>query len=153
MKIGSKFFGEIEVDEVEFINFNHGIPGFENTRRYIILKQSADSPFFIMQSTENPQLAFILLELERVAPGYAIDLSDDIVNELKLAQPQDAVAYAVVVLPEELSQATVNLAAPIIINVKEKQGKQIILNHPVYSMKHPLFAKVQGEDCLKTVSR
>lgn len=149
MKLMTKFFGEIDVDETEFILFSHGIPGFEGYRQFIILKQNADTPFHILQSVENSQLAFILIDMERVVPGYAIDLSDDAVTELKLTRPEDAATYAVVVLPEDISKATVNLAAPIVINVRERQGKQVILNNPAYGLKHPLFTTSQGEACLK----
>ncbi len=153
MKLETKFFGEIEVNELEIINFNRGIPGFENEHQFMILKQNAESPFFILQAVTNPQLALIMIDLEQVVPGFSVELPDEIVVELKLTKPEDAVAYAIVVLPADISQATVNLAAPVIINIKEKQGKQVILNNPAYSIKHPLFSKVNGEVGLKTVSK
>ncbi len=140
MKIATKFFGSIEVDEKDFITFGHGIPGFEKFHRYMIRKYTDQSPFLVLQSVEKADLAFVLIELEQIVPGYSIDLSDDIVEELQLSAPEDAVVRVIVTLPEDVQQATVNLAAPIVINFKTGLAKQIILNNPEYSLKHPIFA-------------
>ncbi len=149
MKIETKFFGTVEIDEKQIVEFPHGIPGFENERKYAVLKHD-DSPFHVLQSVERAELAFILIELEKVAPGYEINLPDEIVSELKLEKPEEALACAIVVLPANISQATANLAAPIVINVKEKRGAQIILNNPAYGVKHPLFSPVTSESGLKS---
>jgi flagellar assembly factor FliW len=149
MKIATKFFGLIEVDEKEFINFNHGIPGFENFHQYIVKIYKEQSPFLVMQSTEKADLAFILIELEQIVPGYAIDLDDDIVAELKLTDPEEAVVRVIVTLPEDVCKSTVNLAAPIVINFKIGLAKQIILNNPEYGLKHPLFLPENEKEILK----
>ena len=149
MKIATKFFGSIEVDEKDFINFEHGIPGFENFHQFIIKKYKEQSPFLVMQSIEKSDLAFILIEFEQIVPGYSIDLSDDIVDELKLAAPEDAIVRVIVNLPEDVRKATVNLAAPIVINFKTGLAKQIILNNPQYGLKHPLFAEENEKEALQ----
>ncbi|HEX3045607.1 MAG TPA: flagellar assembly protein FliW [Bacillota bacterium] len=138
-KIETKFFGVQEVDETNFVTFNHGLPGFENTRQYLISRYSEDSPFYVMQSVEKVDLAFILIGFEQVVPDYSFDLSEEAVTDLKLTQPEETVVYLIVTIPGELENATVNLAAPVVINSKELLGKQIIFNHPAYSLKHPLF--------------
>ena len=145
MKIETKFFGAQEVDEKEFINFYHGIPGFENERRFFITEYSTGSPFMVMQSVEKPNLAFILIGFGYCVPGYAIDLGDEITAELKLETPEDAMVFAIVSIPGELADATVNLAAPLVINTKARLGKQIILNNPAYGLRHPLFAQNKAE--------
>jgi len=99
---------------------------------------------------ERSGLAFILIELGKVAPDYEIDLPDEVVAELKLEKPEEALVCAIVVLPANISQATANLAAPIVINIKEKRGVQIILNNPAYGVKHPLFSQVREESKLKS---
>lgn len=149
MKIETKFFGPVDIDETEVVEFAHGIPGFENHRRFVVLKHD-NSPFHVLQSVEQAGLAFILIELGKVVPEYEIDLPDEVVAELKLKKPEEAFAYAIVVLPADISQATVNLAAPIVINIKEKRGTQIILNNPAYGIKHPLFSQVREEKKLKS---
>lgn len=150
MKIETKFFGAVEIAETEIINFGHGIPGFEDLRQFVILKQNPDSPFLVLQAVESSQLALIIIPLEQVVPDYDFDLPDEAVKELNLTVPTDAVVYAVVVLPQDISKATANLAAPIVINTKMRLGKQVILNNPAYGLKHPLFAASKAESCEKT---
>jgi Uncharacterized protein conserved in bacteria len=149
MKIATKFFGDIEVDEKEFITFAHGIPAFESFHQYIIKKYKEQSPFLVLQSVEKADLAFILIELEQIVPGYAIELDDDIVAELQLSQPEDAIVRVIVTLPEDVRKSTVDLAAPIVINFKKNLAKQIILNNPQYGLKHPLFALEEQNSNLK----
>jgi flagellar assembly factor FliW len=149
MKIATKFFGLTEVDEQEFINFSHGVPGFENYRQYIIRNYKEQSPFLVMQSTEKVDLAFILIGLEQIVPGYSIALPDEVVAELKVSRPEEVIIRVIVTLPEDLHKATVNLAAPIVINMQTKLAKQIILNNPDYGLKHPLFATENEKEALK----
>jgi flagellar assembly factor FliW len=139
MRIVTKFFGEQEIDEQEIISFEHGIPGFEDNKRYIIQKYNDSSIFFVLQSVETAEVALIIIDLERVMTSYSIDLDNEITTELKLAQPEDAAVVAVVTIPGEVAKATVNLAAPIVINLREKIGKQIIIDHPAYNLRQPLF--------------
>ncbi len=139
MKIETKFFGIQEINEQEIIDFKHGIPGFEDIYKYYVTEYSPGSPFKVMQAIENPGLAFILIQFGDVIPGYAIDLGDEVTGELKLEKPEDAMVYAIVSIPGELAKATVNLAAPLVINTRIKLGKQIILNNPAYGLRHPLF--------------
>ena len=145
MKIETKFFGSQEVDEKEFINFERGIPGFEDNHRYIITEYSPGSSFLVMQSLEKSNLAFILIKLEDVMPGYSIDLGDEVTTELKLAKPDEAKVYAIASIPGELAKATVNLAAPLVINIRARLGKQIILNNPAYGLRFPLFVPKPNE--------
>lgn len=149
MKIETKFFGAVEIDETQIIEFTHGIPGFENDRKFAVLKQD-ESPFYVLQSVEKSGLAFVLIELANVAPDYEIDLPDEVVAELKLEKPEEALVCAIVVLPADISLATANLAAPIVINVKHKRGAQIILNNPAYGVKHPLFSPAREKSGLKS---
>ncbi len=144
MKVNTKYFGPVEIDEEELLLFEHGIPGFEDKRCYFMAKYTAEAPFYILQSVDEPGPAFILIGLEQVAPGYSIELTEEVVTELKLNQPEEATVYAIVTIPGELAKATVNLAAPLVINTRGKLGKQIILNNPSYGMKHPLFSGEQA---------
>lgn len=139
MKIETKFFGAREINEEDILTFNRGIPGFEERRRYIIMPYSDKSPFFVMQSVDQSNLAFILIGLEEVIPGYSFDISDDLASQIKLTAPEDAVVFAIVTIPGDLAKSTVNLAAPVIINMKGKLGEQVIFNNSQYSLRHPLF--------------
>ncbi len=150
MNIETKFFGMQEIDETEVIYFSHGIPGFEGYKKYVIIKFKEDSMFYVLQSTESPQVALTIIELEKVVPGYTIDLPNELVEELKLKTPEEAVALAVVTIPPDVRKTTVNLAAPMLINLTERIAKQVILDNPNFGLKHPLFETTTEKSCLQT---
>jgi flagellar assembly factor FliW len=141
LKIETKFFGTQEINEMDIIHFAHGIPGFESYHKFAMSKYNDNLPFLVMQSVDKADLAFILIGLEEVIPGYSIDLNDEVAAELKLEKPEDAVIVAIVNIPDDLAKSTVNLAAPVIVNRKANLGKQVILNNPAYGLKYPLFAQ------------
>jgi Uncharacterized protein conserved in bacteria len=153
MQIATKFFGLQEIAETEAIVFEHGLPGFENYHHFTIIRYKEDSPFFVLQSLETADLAFILIQFNEVAPGFSFDISDEDAEELGLSSSNDSVTYAVVVLPSDPAKATVNLAGPIIIGLQSRKAKQIIINHPAYSMRHPLFAASEPVASKKAVAR
>ena len=63
MQLQTKHFGIIDVDEKDALHFPSGIPGFENVKEYILLgKQENENPFFWLQSLDNPQLAFVVVD-------------------------------------------------------------------------------------------
>ncbi len=153
MRIDTKFFGTVEVDESEILVFYQGIPGFENYRRFIISEYRPESPFFILQSVDLPELALIMIEYRKVVPDFTFNISDADAAELGMEQSGDAAVFAIVVLPTDIMKATVNLAAPVLINQTGRRGKQVFINNPNFSLRHPLFDPYDSVMMKKTVAR
>ena len=54
MKLKTRFFGEIEIDEKKVIDFEEGLPGFENLRKFLFMTdENEDAPFCWLQSIED----------------------------------------------------------------------------------------------------
>lgn len=139
MNIETKFLGEVEIQEQEIITFENGLPGFPENKSYILLGLDADLPIALLQSTEEASLGFVVAYPFAFKKDYVFDLSEEDKNELKLNDEKDVVVYAVLTLKENFSDSTMNLLAPIIINAKEKLGKQIVLHD---SEQYPLRYQV-----------
>lgn len=139
MKIETKFLGQVEIQESEIMTFENGLPGFPEEKKYILLGLDADLPIAILQSTENVQLGFIVAYPFAFKNDYAFDLSEEDKKDLKLDDDKDVAVYSVLTLKEEFSDSTMNLLAPIILNKKEKLGKQIVLQD---SEQYPLRYQV-----------
>jgi flagellar assembly factor FliW len=153
MRIDTKFFGTIEIADSDILVFYQGIPGFENYRRFIISEYRPESPFFILQSVDLPELALIMIEYRKVVPDFTFNISDADAVELGLEHPGDAAVFAIVVLPSDITKATVNLAAPVLINQPGRRGKQVFINNPNFSLRHSLFAPYEAVMMKKTVAR
>jgi flagellar assembly factor FliW len=127
MKIETKFLGMIEIEEKEIILFESGLPGFESTKEYVVLPIEKDSPFALLQSIKEPEIGFVLAFPFAFNEDYAFDVSEEDKNELKVIQQEDLAIYSIVTVKDNFQDSTLNLLAPILINVKENCGKQLVL--------------------------
>lgn len=139
MKVATKFFGVTEWDDKAVIRFVKGIPGFETERSFIIL-ESPDSLFSCLQSVTDPEVAFVTASPFEFCPDYAFDLDDALAAKLKLANLNDALILGVVTVPPgEPQKATLNLRAPMVINLKANLGCQLILHDSDYPLRVPIW--------------
>lgn len=129
MKLHTKYCGEISYEPHELIAFPDGLFGFETYHSYLLIRLEDDptSPF-CLQSVEEPDLAFILLDPFRIMPEYAPDLSDE--DCVKLGNPavEDLALYVTCVLRKPVSESTVNLRCPIVVNIHTRTAFQVILH-------------------------
>lgn len=138
MNIKTKFFGEIEIEQNQIINFIEGIPGLPEEKEYIILKDE-DTDFTFIQSVQTEALCFITMPPALIVGDYSFDLSDEAVEKLELENAEDVLVYTILNIPEDFKKITANLKAPIVINIKNNKGIQELLDDDKYSIKHQLF--------------
>ncbi|MCA0988886.1 flagellar assembly protein FliW [Guptibacillus algicola] len=145
MKILTTRFGELEVNEESLITFTNGIPGLEQYTTYCLLPadEENESPFFFLQSTEESSLCFILADSFSFYPDYEIHLEENLLKELSIEEPRDAMVLSVLTVQGSLQDATMNLKAPIILNLSSGKGKQIVLSKD-FQIKAPLVSAVEG---------
>ncbi|AYE33448.1 flagellar assembly protein FliW [Clostridium septicum] len=137
MEIISPVHGKIVYSESDIINFEKGIPGFDNLKKYVI-KEVEETNFSLLQSIEDSDLAFIITSPFSVEENYEIKLSEEIIKNLHVQSPNDVMLYVIVTLNSDVSKATVNLKAPLIINIKDRNGEQFIVDREEYKIRHPL---------------
>jgi flagellar assembly factor FliW len=145
MKIETARFGELSIEESGIYYFAQGIPGFEEYRRYVLLQPSLEVPFCYLQSVEDGDLAFLITDPFLHAPNYEFELPDSLKLELRVTQPNHVSVWAIVTASRSLEDATMNLMAPLVLNVEEKLGKQVILHDSGYAAKHPLMNSIKTD--------
>jgi len=141
MIIHSIQLGDIEVDEKEFIDFPHGLPGFPDEKSFVLLPYQAESPFGYLQSTTQPKLTFLVVDPFIFFKDYEFQLQDDMIQELELVTPEMAQILNIVSVPGKAEDITTNLLAPIVRNTQSNKAIQIILEKTSYTTRHRLFAK------------
>lgn len=105
------------------------------------LSAETECPPFLRMDAEGEDLAFHLVDPFLVLPGYEPELSTEDDRELDLRGPGEAMLLSLVNLSRGAPAATLNLAAPIVVNMRTKAGKQAVLhNASAYSVRHPLLA-------------
>ena len=140
MKLNTKNFGELDIDEEKVIAFPEGLPGFEAEKEFIIINnEDEENPFCWLQSVSNPDLAFVIVNPFLIFTDYTVDLPETVQEKLKIKDEKDVAVYSIVVVPEDLKKMTANLLGPIVINARERLGKQVILDDSRYTTKHYIF--------------
>lgn len=142
MKLLTKNFGEIKIDDKEIITFADGIPGFLDNKRFIMLSDGEDSPFRFLQSIDNAELVFILIQPSSFYSDYLPNVPEDILKCLGEIREESLEVYAIVTLPEDITKMTANLKGPIIIHTKNKRGMQAIVSNPEYKVKHYVYEEL-----------
>ncbi|OUS75148.1 hypothetical protein B1748_18595 [Paenibacillus sp. MY03] len=144
MLMQSSRLGEIEYDENEVISFKNGIPGFKEHKRFKVIAVE-DSPFMYLHSIDDGALSFIIVSPFDFFQEYEFDLPDYVLDELSIAENSSLKIISIVTIRDNLANATINLAAPIIINVTSKRGIQYILPDGKYKVSQLLFTKQDME--------
>ena len=119
------------------IQFPDGLPAFESVREFVLIQNPEEDPFLWLQAVSSPNLAFITVDPFLVCPEYKPDINEEDVAFLQLSQPEDAFVLSIVNIQNSDGQGvTANLVGPIVINVRERIGKQVIIqNHLKYSVR------------------
>ncbi len=127
MQLETGHFGVIDFNEEDFIYFPEGIPGFENSKKYMLIgNDDGEATFFWLQSIDMPELCFVVTDPFMVYDGYGVDVDDEDVELLGITDTNRVLSLTIVVIPEEINEIRVNLKAPILINMDKKLGKQVI---------------------------
>ncbi|MEG0307380.1 MAG: flagellar assembly protein FliW [Clostridium sp.] len=123
----------------QIITFNRGIPGFEDLKEFRLTNVEADSPFKILKSTENGNIGFVTVIPFDFNQDYEVELPESVIKELKIDSEEEVLILNTVTLHSDVKKITTNLMAPIVVNLKNNLGYQMILDRENYSIKHPLI--------------
>lgn len=104
------------------------------------VKVEDDAPPFLRLEAVDADLAFHVLDPFVVLPDYAPQIPDDDDAALELQSADETRLLAIVNLTRGAANATVNLASPIVVNLRTGKAKQVILHNAVqYEVRHRLF--------------
>ncbi|MEX3745383.1 MULTISPECIES: flagellar assembly protein FliW [Lysinibacillus] len=139
MKIATKFLGVVEIIEQDIITFEHGLLGLEDEKNFVLLPLDADLPLAILQSVEQAEIGFVIGYPFAFKKDYSFDISEEDYKQLQIEKAEDVLTYAIVTMKETFQDSTINLLAPLIINMDKKLGKQIVLqDNKSYPLRFPM---------------
>jgi len=148
MEIQTKYFGTVAIDQGTVIDFHNGVPGFPNETAFVFLPLGTDSIYQIMQSIYTPELAFVTVSPFLFFKDYSVNLSETVMEALNIEAEQDVYISVILTLKQPFKASTANLVAPVVVSLKERKGKQVVLDGTIYHTKHPIFqsSDVEEED-------
>lgn len=147
MKIESERFGELNLDDKDVISFPNGLIGFPGEHQFVLLRPREDSAVGWLHSVTTTSLAFPVVGTDALT---AIEYPDvpigDAAQRAGVGGDDESICLmAVLSVSSAGIDATVNLLAPIIVNVETRQGAQILLERSRYSTREP-FVLSAGEE-------
>jgi flagellar assembly factor FliW len=144
MKVATKAYGLINVDERQKISFPHGLLGFESLKDYVLM-DAERQPFFWLQSMDNEQVAFILINPFIFRPDYELNIDNEELKNIGISDPKNALIFSIVTISpnntDSAGKMTANLQGPLIINRDTRQGLQAVLTDPTWKTKHDILAE------------
>ena len=146
MEINAKYFGQVSYDKNEAIHIINGLIGFEAYTEYLPIPFHEDSDSLIsLQSLDDETLSFILMNPFGILADYSPSLSDEELKELDADASEDLSYYVVCVMRDSVAESTVNLKAPLVVNARTRQARQIILDQSEYTFRHVLGDMMKEE--------
>lgn len=147
MRINTRVFGEIEVDEGKVIHFVDGIIGFPECKNFtLIYDEDRDKRKSIcwLQSLDEPVFALPVIDPLIVYEGYNPHVETELFKSLGNLEPDQTFILVTVTIPKDITELSVNLKAPIIINVESKKACQIIVDDEL-PVKHQIYDILQAK--------
>jgi len=138
MNVDSKAYGLIEVDEKQKVIFPKGLLGFEDYKEFVLLN-AEHQPFLWLQSINEKETAFILINPFLFRKDYEINTTKDEENEIGLTSPENALIFVIVTIPQDGGPMTANLQGPVVINKENMTGTQAILSDQKWRTKHDIM--------------
>jgi flagellar assembly factor FliW len=136
-------FGQLTVGDGELISIPQGLLGFPEYTKYCLVDPGDETLILWLQSLDNPNVAFALLEPKIFRPDYTARLSAAELRELKLDNINQSTVFSILTIPDDITQMTANLKAPLVINLKEQLAKQVVLQENEFSIKHLMFKELR----------
>lgn len=139
MRIENTKLGDVEIDDARVVTLPEGILGFSDARKYVVLDIRKGSSLKWLLSVDRPDLALVVTDPGAWFPGYAVSLSGADEETLAFAAGDELSVMAVVtVRGRRREDLTVNLRAPIAVNLRTLLGKQVVLPVDRWGLQEPL---------------
>jgi flagellar assembly factor FliW len=140
----SERFGKINYKKNEIIWMAKGFLGFEGSHQFVLLSPEEQDPFKWLQSVDNDNLAFLVIDPLLVKPDYKIDINPKELAILECKNASDLMIYLLVTIPQgRIEQMTANLQAPIVINRTNLHAIQLIVNESGHVPQYPIFKALE----------
>jgi flagellar assembly factor FliW len=134
-------FGECTYAQSEVIEFPWGIPGFPNLRHWLPLTVESHPTFVWLQSLDDVSVAIPTADPWTIFENYDPKMPAYAFQSLDIKEASDFATLCVVVVTSMAENMTMNLMAPILINLRNKKARQIMLDGSSYSPREAIPRK------------
>lgn len=115
------------------------MPGFPDTHRFTLEPLDDTGVLSALRSLDHADLKFLVVPPGTFHPAYAPEIDDETADALGLTSSEQALVLLVVHAGRDLASTTVNLRAPIVVNIETSRAAQVILDDVAHSVAAPLL--------------
>ncbi len=137
MQIATSRFGMLDADEEQVVTIEGGLLGFPDATRFVRLPVDDTEGWVWLQSTTDPELAFLAISVFRFFPSYDVEIPDADAESIGLGDAADAEVLALVTVRHKdgggIDAITANLLGPLVIDSLSGIGRQVVLSDSRYS--------------------
>ena len=139
VKVETTRFGEVEVDQDRIVTLPQGMVGFPLQTEYTFIQHRDGSPLHWLQSTQRPNLAFVVVNPLIFDQEYQVAIGSAETKLLQVEDPSQIQVWVVVTIPPgHPEKMTANLRAPVVINLATRLGAQVIMESSDMPLRKPL---------------
>ena len=143
MVIQTSRFGTVQITKEDLIQFPEGLLGFNDLHNFVLLDDPNDEIFAWLQSCEEPSIAFPVLEPELFTDNYAVKFNKHDLASLNATSDASIRSFSIITIPEDPTQMTANMKAPVVINIQKRIGRQCVLQDSHLNIREPIFSRLQ----------
>ncbi|MGC8481352.1 MAG: flagellar assembly protein FliW [Acidimicrobiales bacterium] len=128
----------VRIQEIVF-SFPAGVPGYPGATSFQLFPLGPEfGPYYGFRCVNDDQPVFIVVQPSAVLSDYIVEVDDLHQDLLGLENAEDALVLLVVTLNGPGRLPTANLAAPLIINLNNNTGFQVLQIESTFEMRHKL---------------
>ena len=142
MDINTRDFGIVQVEDDAIYEFEDGLYGFEDNKKFAIFAQAFDDfSFLYLQSVDSMIPCFLVFEPWELHPDYQPVLSKEDMEICQADDIDDLIFLVIASVPSTIENLSINIKSPVVLNPKTRKARQVILQNPDYTVKYLPFQK------------
>ncbi len=141
MRVETRLFNTIEIDDDKIIHFPGGIVGFPDLTDFALIHDEEKGPNAIrwMQSLQETNFAMPVIDPLLVLPEYNPVIEDELLKSLGELDVDNTLVLVTITVPSDIEKMTVNLQAPFVINADNRKACQVIVDADKYPVRFPIY--------------
>ena len=124
MILSTTRFGAVQLESDDIFLFANGLIGIEECRRWVLLADINNDSIGWLQSATHPDIALAVVSPRRFVPDYKLRISAAQLANLELDDLDRA--FILMVVAKNDGRLTMNLKAPLLINLDRRIGRQVV---------------------------
>lgn len=121
-------FGDLDIDPARIVEFDEGLLGFPDARRFALLDANDDGDLYWLQSLDDGGLAFLATVPWTWFTEYEPDIPEPDREQLALESADDASVLCLLTVDREQHVMRANLLGPVVVNVRTRRARQVVLH-------------------------